>query len=88
MRTFKSTKLGAVLALAVAVAMPLMAAAPANAEPVRTERVDGDRGAYMPVHYSHRAEITYRDMHWRDMRFHRHVESWHRGHDERGRFER
>ncbi len=70
----KTKKLGAILALAFAVAAPVMAAAPASAEPVRAEHVqvfDGARHA-MPVRYEHRGEYGYRDMNWRELRFHRH----------------
>ena len=39
-------KFGAIAAVAFALASPILAAAPANAEPFRTERVQMDRDAH------------------------------------------
>ena len=85
----KTKKFGAILALAMAIAAPVMAAAPASAEPVRSDYVrvvDGPRHA-MPVRYEHRGEYGYRDMNWRELRFHRHnvVERHQTAHDHFGR---
>jgi hypothetical protein len=67
----KIKKLGAVLALTLAVAAPVMAAMPADAAPIRVETVMRGHEHLVPVRYDHRGEIGYRDLHWRELRFHR-----------------
>ena len=77
----KLTKLGAALAIAFAVAAPILAAAPADAAMVRVVDVHYGRGPDNFVRYEHRTERSYRDMYWqRALRFHRHDMGWLRHH--------
>jgi hypothetical protein len=70
----KTKKLGAILALAIGLAAPVMAAMPADAATIRVETVQVMHGPkhVLPVRYEHRGEVGYRDLHWREARFHRH----------------
>ena len=80
----KLSKLGAALAIAFAVATPIMAAAPADAAMVKVVDIHSDRDGRGPanfVRYEHRSERSYRDMYWqREVRFHRHDMGWLRHH--------
>ena len=80
----KLTKFGAALAIAFAVATPIMAAAPADAAMVKVVDVHygrGDNGPVNFVRYERRSERSYRDMYWqREVRFHRHDMGWLRHH--------
>jgi hypothetical protein len=79
----KLSKLGAALAIAFAVATPIMAAAPADAAMVKVVDIHNgrDRGPANLVRYEHRSERSYRDMYWqREVRFHRHDMGWLRNH--------
>ncbi len=89
MKITKSTKLGAVLALGAAIATSLLAITPASAETVaRANFVETHRGPVEMVRYSHRSERSYRDMRWREMRFHHHVRAWFWRHHEHRDFDR
>ena len=78
----KFTKLGAALAIAFAVATPVLAAAPADAAMIKVVDVVHTNGPSAKlVRYEHRSEQTYRDMYWqRQVRFHRHDMGWLRHH--------
>lgn len=78
----KFTKIGAALAIAFAVATPVLAAAPADAAMIKVVDVHTNRGPSVQlVRYEHRSEQTYRDMYWQhQVRFHRHDMGWLRHH--------
>jgi hypothetical protein len=80
----KLTRFGAALAIAFAVATPIMAAAPADAAMIKVVDVHygrDDRGQANLVRYERHSEQSYRDMFWqRQIRFHRHDMGWLRHH--------
>jgi hypothetical protein len=90
----KLTRFGAALAIAFAVATPIMAAAPADAAMIKVVDVHygrddrgpvnfgrDDRGPVNFARYEHRSERSYRDMFWQQqIRFHRHDMGWLRHH--------
>jgi len=77
----KLTKFGAALAIAFAVATPIMAAAPADAAMIKVVDIHNGRDQSNLVRYERHSEQSYRDMFWqRQIRFHRHDMGWLRHH--------
>lgn len=75
MKLSKSSRLGTALALSVAFGTPLLvAAAPAQAEPMRMSVADANdhRGPAETVRYDHRFDRFDHGRYGHDMRFHRH----------------
>ncbi len=77
----KLTKLGAAVAIAFAVATPILAAAPADAAMIKVVDVHYGRDRSDLARYERHSEQSYRDMYWqRQVRFHRHDMGWLRHH--------